>query len=259
MKYSIEVENLTKQFGTQKAVESLTFQVPVGTIFGLLGPNGSGKSTTIRMLCGVIRPSAGTGKVLGLDIVQQAEEAKEHIGYMSQRFSLYEDLTVMENLRFFAGVYGLSRQVADQRIRELLTITNVIGWENNLTHTLSGGLKQRLALACALLHRPKLLVLDEPTAGVDPVSRRIFWSIIQALAANGMSILVTTHYLDEAETCDLVGFIFKGRLISFGPPREIARAVGVDTLEEAFLTFVQEETGERIDLDLTALTAFAKR
>lgn len=259
MDYAVEVEGLTRNFGAHTAVDRLSFRIPAGTIFGLLGPNGSGKSTTIRMLCGVIKPSSGTGKVLGLDIVRQAEEIKQQIGYMSQRFSLYEDLTVAENLRFFAAVYGLHPRESAGRIRELLLLTNLADRENSLVSTLSGGFKQRVALACALLHQPRLLVLDEPTAGVDPVSRRIFWKVIHQLAANGMSIVVTTHYLDEAETCDLIGFIFKGRLISFGSPGDITRSQGVDSLEEAFLSFVQRETGERVDLDFKALAAFVNK
>lgn len=259
MQYCIEVENLSKRFGTRLAVENLTLRVPAGSIFGLLGPNGSGKSTTIRMLCGVLRPTAGTGRVLGLDLLRETERIRRQIGYMSQRFSLYEDLTVAENMKFFAGVYGLAARESARRIGELLAMTNLLGREDSLAGTLSGGMKQRVALACALLHRPRLLVLDEPTAGVDPVSRRVFWAIIRQLADHGLSVLVTTHYLEEAETCDLAGFIFAGRLIASGTPAEVAHMEGADTLEEAFLRFVQRETGEQVQLDYKALASYINR
>ncbi|HHX49850.1 MAG TPA: ABC transporter ATP-binding protein [Clostridia bacterium] len=259
MECAIETRELTKKFNTQTAVDNLTFRIPSGCIFGLLGPNGSGKSTTIRMLCGVIRPTSGTARVMGLDVIKQVEDVRKQIGYMSQKFSLYEDLTVMENLKFFAGVYGLTPSDSLERAKELLILTNLMERERSLVSTLSGGLKQRLSLACALLHRPKLLILDEPTAGVDPVSRSLFWKIIRQLAAGGLTVLVTTHYLNEAEVCHLIGFIFKGKLISFGPPGQIIRDEGVNSLEEAFLRFVEQETGEQVSLDPEALSAFIHR
>lgn len=258
MEYAINVQNLTKKFGAVTAVDNLSFQVPKGSIFGFLGPNGSGKSTTIRMLCGVLQPSAGGGQVLGLDMVKEAETIKQKIGYMSQRFSLYEDLTVAENINFFAGIYGLSRSLAAARKKELLALANLSGKEQTLVATLSGGWKQRVALACSLLHGPQLLVLDEPTAGVDPVSRRIFWQIIHRLAAGGMTVLTSTHYMDEAETCHLIGFIFKGKLMGFGTPQELKEKEGVATLEEAFLQYVQRETREKVEPDFNALASIVE-
>lgn len=240
MEYAIEVENLTKTFGSFTAVDNISFKIPKGCIFGLLGPNGSGKSTTIRMLCGVLTPTSGTGKVLGLDIVKDTEAVRHSLGYMSQRFSLYEDLTVEENLDFYAGIYGLDKDVREERKKELILMANLKNKEKSLAGTLSGGWKQRLALGCALIHKPRMLVLDEPTAGVDPVSRRVFWEIIHALSRQGITILVTTHYMDEAESCDVVGFIFNGKLIKdFAPPQEIIREEKASSLEDVFISYVE--------------------
>jgi len=238
--YAIEANGLSKNFGPVQAVREVGFQVPAGSIFGLLGPNGSGKSTTIRMLCGLLRPTSGQGRVLGLDIVTQAEAIKAGIGYMSQKFSLYEDLTMAENLHFFGSIYGLSGPEIERRRRELDQEMKLGGQENQLVGTLSGGWKQRLALACAFIHRPRLLVLDEPTAGVDPVSRRLFWELLDGLAAAGITILVTTHYMDEAERCHLVALMHRGRLHAFGPPGELIAAKGAASLEDVF---VQMATG----------------
>jgi ABC-2 type transport system ATP-binding protein len=209
--------------------------VPAGRIFGLLGPNGSGKSTAIRMLCGLMRPSGGSGRVLGLDIVTQAEEIKKNIGYMSQKFSLYEDLTMAENLFFFGNIYGLTGRQAAGRCSELYARMKLTGRENQLVGTLSGGWKQRVALACAFIHQPRLLVLDEPTAGVDPVSRRLFWDLLNNLAAEGISVLVTTHYMDEAECCHLVALMESGRLYAFGTPDQLMAEAGMDSLEDVFI------------------------
>ena len=219
----------------REVVREFQDRLPAGSIFGLLGPNGSGKSTTIRMLCGLLRPTAGSGRVLGLDIVKQAEAIKARIGYMSQKFSLYEDLTVAEKLRFFGSIYGLADRELEERCRELGARMRFAGREKQLVGTLSGGWKQRVALACAFVHAPRLLILDEPTAGVDPVSRRLFWELLDALAAEGITILVTTHYMDEAERCHLVALMESGGLYAFGPPRQLMAAAGLPTLEDVFV------------------------
>jgi ABC-2 type transport system ATP-binding protein len=246
MEYAIEVENLTKKFGSFTAVDSISFKIPKGSIFGFLGPNGSGKSTTIRMLCGVLTPTFGKGTVMGLDIVRNTEDVRQNLGYMSQRFSLYEDLTVEENLDFYGGIYGLSKEVRNARKKELIMMANLTGKEKNLAGTLSGGWKQRLALGCALIHKPKLLVLDEPTAGVDPVSRRVFWEIIHELSRQGITILVTTHYMDEAESCDIVGFIFNGKIINIAPPQELIKQENARNLEDIFITYVERITNRKV-------------
>lgn len=246
MEYAIEVDNLTKKFGSFTAVDSISFKIPKGVIFGFLGPNGSGKSTTIRMLCGVLSPTSGTGKVLGLDIAKDTEKVRQNLGYMSQRFSLYEDLTVEENLNFYAGIYGLPSDIAESRKKELILMANLAGKEKSLAGTLSGGWKQRLALGCALIHKPKLLVLDEPTAGVDPVSRRVFWEIIHALSKQGITILVTTHYMDEAESCDIIGFIFNSRIIEISTPQEIIKKENAKNLEDVFITYVERITNTKV-------------
>lgn len=246
MEKAIEVINLTKKFGSLTAVNNISFQVQRGQIFGFLGANGSGKSTTIRMLCGILTPSSGEGRVLGFDIVREAEQIKQNIGYMSQKFSLYEDLTVEENIAFYAGIYGLSGATAEKRKKEIIELANLHGREKHLAGNLSGGWKQRLALGCALLHNPSLLFLDEPTAGVDPVSRRIFWEIIKDLAGKGMTILVTTHYMDEAELCDTVGLIHFGNLVAFGTPEELKQKFGQESLEGVFISFVGKEELEAV-------------
>ena len=232
---AIVAGNLTRCFGNLVAVDNISFQVEEGEIFGLLGPNGSGKSTTVRMLCGILRPSSGRGEVLGYDIAREAERIKESIGYVSQRFSLYEDLTVAENMHFFGSIYGLSADQVIKRRRELSRQMKLEGLENQKVQTLSGGFKQRVALACAFLHRPRLLILDEPTAGVDPVSRRLFWDLLRELAAGGITILVTTHYMDEAEQCHLVALMNRGRLWAFGPPAGLMARAGEKSLEEVFI------------------------
>ncbi|MGQ7279313.1 ABC transporter ATP-binding protein [Brevibacillus thermoruber] len=241
MNYAIQCEQLTKRFQDRVAVNSLTLSVPTGSIYGFLGPNGSGKSTTIRMLCGLLSPTSGRGTVLGYDVMTQSEEIKQRIGYMSQKFSLYEDLTVEENLDFYAGVYRLGREERRRRKAELIEMAGLTGRERQLAGSLSGGWKQRLALSCALLHQPELLILDEPTAGVDPVSRRIFWEVIHDLAKQGMTVLVTTHYMDEAQTCDWIGFIFFGNLLAQGTPQELIERMGANNLEDVFVTLVKEE------------------
>lgn len=241
MTVAIQCEQLTKRFGHRVAVNSLTLSVPKGSIYGFLGPNGSGKSTTIRMLCGLLTPTSGSGTVLGFDVMTQSEEIKQRIGYMSQKFSLYEDLTVEENLDFYAGVYQLTSSQRKQRKAELIEMAGLKGREKQLAGSLSGGWKQRLALSCALLHNPELLILDEPTAGVDPVSRRIFWDVIHELAKQGITVLVTTHYMDEAQTCDWIGFIFFGNLLAQGTPQELIDGMEVGNLEDVFIELVKRE------------------
>ncbi len=218
---AIVVEGLTRDFGKFRAVDQVSFRVRRGEIFGFLGPNGAGKSTTIRMLCGLLLPSGGRGSVAGLDVVAENKRIKQVIGYMSQRFSLYDDLTVQENLSFFGGVYGLSPSRVAQRSEEVLHLVGLSDRRHDLTGTLAGGLRQRLALASAILHQPEILFLDEPTSGVDPNSRRNFWDIIGDMAAQGVTILVTTHYLDEAEYCDRLVLIYQGRVVAQGSPQEL--------------------------------------
>ncbi|MCX6133805.1 MAG: ABC transporter ATP-binding protein [Ignavibacteriales bacterium] len=218
---AIEVENLTKHFGKFCAVDHISFEVKQGEIFGFLGANGAGKSTTIRMLCGLLQTTKGTARVGGYDINTQSEKVKENIGYMSQRFSLYEDLTVDENINFFGKVYGLSDGELAERKQWVLEMANLKGRERSITGTLSGGWKQRLALGCAVLHRPRIVFLDEPTSGVDPVMRRKFWELINDLSADGITVLVTTHFLEEAEYCNDIILINAGKIIAGGSPKEL--------------------------------------
>ncbi len=246
MDYSISVKNLTKRFGTFTAVDNISFSIPQGTIFGFLGPNGSGKSTTIRMLCGVLHPTSGSALIMGKDVTKETEVVRQSLGYMSQKFSLYEDLTVEENLDFYAGVYGLSKKVTEERKKELIAMANLTGKEKCLAGTLSGGWKQRLALGCALIHKPRLLILDEPTAGVDPVSRKVFWEIIHGLAKQGITILVTTHYMDEATSCDMIGFIMNSKLINIASPQELMEQEGLNNLEDIFIKYVEKSTNQKI-------------
>ena len=240
MTIAISCKDLTKKFGNTIAVNQVSMEIPKGSIYGFLGPNGSGKSTTIRMLCGLITPTSGSGTVLGFDIIKDTEKIKQRIGYMSQKFSLYEELTVCENLDFYAGIYGIRGKTADIRKKELIEMAGLTGREKQRAGTLSGGWKQRLALACALLHEPDVLILDEPTAGVDPVSRRIFWTVIHELAEKGITILVSTHYMDEAETCDFIAFIYNGVLLVNGTPEELKRKAELPALEDLFIQYVKE-------------------
>ena len=221
----IDVRHLTKEFGDLIAVNDVTFDVKQGEIFAFLGPNGSGKSTTIRMLCGILTPTSGIGRVLGFDIAEQGEQIKRNIGYMSQRFALYEDLTVRENLEFYAGVYNMPAASRKSRLQEMVTMAGLTGRERQLAGQLSGGWKQRLALGCAFIHRPQLLFLDEPTAGVDPVSRQDFWRLIHDLTREGVTIFVTTHYLDEAEYANRIGMINDGILRAVAAPSELKRSL----------------------------------
>lgn len=238
---AVIIKDLRKEFGDLVAVNDISFEIRKGEIFGLLGPNGSGKSTTIRMMCGVITPSNGTGSVLGFDINKESERIKEKIGYMSQQFSLYGDLTVNENLDFYGNIFGMSREAITQRKAELIEMANLNGKENALARTLSGGWKQRLALGCALIHNPEILVLDEPTAGVDPVSRREFWTMITNLASQGVTVLVTTHYMDEASVCDRIAFIYSGEIISIDTPEGHYEKMGMDNIEDIFIYHVLQK------------------
>ncbi|MGZ6142336.1 MAG: ABC transporter ATP-binding protein [Myxococcales bacterium] len=227
----VRTEHLSRRFGELVAVRDVSLEVHRGEIFGVLGPNGAGKSTTIRMLCGILDPSGGSGTVVGFDVASEAERIKERIGYMTQRFSLYEDLTVFENLRFYAGLYGVPVATRRARIEAVLDATGLQQRRDQIAGTLSGGWKQRVALACATIHEPPLLFLDEPTAGVDPVSRREFWEQIHRLAALGTTVLVTTHYMDEAERCHRLAFIFRGSVLDVGTPEAIIARRGLRVAE----------------------------
>jgi ABC-2 type transport system ATP-binding protein len=227
MPVAVEANELSKSYGELVAVDRLSLEVAEGEVFAFLGPNGSGKTTTIRMLCGIITPTGGRGRVLGFDIASQSEAIKARIGYMSQRFALYEDLTVRENLDFYAGVYQVPRTLRGKRIVELIAMAGLTGREGQLAGQLSGGWKQRLALGCAIVHQPPLLFLDEPTAGVDPVSRRSFWTLIYGLARGGVTIFLTTHYIDEAEHADRVALMLAGRVVALAPPH-VLRETGLD-------------------------------
>lgn len=222
----VVARELTKRFGAFTAVDRVDFEVGRGEIFGFLGSNGAGKTTVIRILCGLLAPSEGSARVLGIDVATDAEAVKRRIGYMSQRFSLYEDLTVRQNLRFFGGVYGLRAGELAERQDWAIEMTGLAGREDRLTGSLPGGWKQRLALSCALLHRPPVVFLDEPTGSVDPISRRQFWRIIDQLARNGVTVFVTTHYLDEAEHCHRLALMHAGRLVALGSVAELQAVFG---------------------------------
>lgn len=218
---SVVVENLTKRFGEFTAVDNVSFDVRRGEIFGFLGPNGSGKSTTIRMLCGLLRPSSGQAHVAGIDVLADPESVRTRIGYMSQKFSLYNDLRVGENLRFFAGLYSVPLKQLPDRLAWALRMAGLEGRENASTGSLAVGWKQRLALGCAVLHRPPIVFLDEPTSGVDPVSRRQFWDLIHAMVEEGVTVFVSTHYMDEAEYCNRLVLLHRGRIVAMGTPSEL--------------------------------------
>lgn len=221
--HAVQTVDLVKRFGDFTAVDGLTFTVERGEIFGFLGPNGAGKTTTIRMLMGLIQPTSGSATVLGFDVTRQTAEIRRRIGYMSQRFSLYNDLTVDENLTFFGGAYDVRGQRLQERKADILAMAGLEGRQRELAKNLSGGWRQRLALGCALVHEPEMLFLDEPTAGVDPISRREFWDLLYYFAGQGRTIFVTTHYMDEAEHCGRLSFIQNGRLVALGSPQEIKR------------------------------------
>jgi len=241
---AIETRGLRKSFGPLVAVDNLDLTVHRGEVFGLLGPNGSGKTTTIRILTGLLAPTSGTALVAGIDVVRTPELVRRRIGYMSQHFGLYEDLTVRENLTFYAGLYGLVGQHRNERIRAQLAEYKLDSRAKQLAGTLSGGWKQRLALACATTHEPDLVFLDEPTAGVDPLSRKRFWELIGQRAATGMTVLVTTHYMDEAERCHRLGFLSRGHLIGLGTPAEITARFGLASVEEVFIELQRRDEAE---------------
>jgi len=239
----IEAKNLTKQFGDFKATDDVTFQVTRGEIYGLLGPNGAGKSTTFKMMCGLLVPTCGTAKVVDLDLRHSGTKARQKLGYMAQKFSLYGNLTVMQNLEFFSGIYGLRGKLQKEKTSEMAEIFHLTPFLNAKTDSLSLGYKQRLALACSVMHEPDILFLDEPTSGVDPVTRREFWTHINGLVERGVTVMVTTHFMDEAEYCDRIGLVFRGQLIANGTPDELKESVATKenpdpTMEDAFIELV---------------------
>ncbi len=230
---AISANKLTRRFGKFTAVDEVSFEIPYGSIFGFLGANGSGKSTTIKMLCGILMPSGGTGTVAGHDLNREPEAIKECIGYVSQKFSLYGDLNVTENLFFFGRIYGLSGQALTRRVEEVLSLSGLDQYRDRLAAELSGGWKQKLAIANGILHKPKILFLDEPTAGIDPLSRRAIWALLFQLAAEGTALFVTTHYMEEAERCHTIAFISAGRILKIGTPTQFKSIA--PSLEEAFV------------------------
>jgi len=229
---AVLARGLTKRFGAFTAVDHVDLAIAKGEVVGFIGPNGAGKSTTIRMLCGLLRPSSGSARVAGYDVGDHPEAVREHIGYMSQKFSLYGDLTVRENLHFFGGLYGVPRRDIEERIRTAVMMAGLAGREDALVRTLAGGWKQRLALGCAILHRPPVLFLDEPTSGVEPEARRRFWDLIHDLASGGVTVLVSTHYMDEAEYCNRIALIDSGRMVAIGSPSELRQRQLGGTLYE---------------------------
>ena len=235
----ISVRELSKSFGGFKAVDRISFEVARGEIFGFLGANGAGKTTAMRMLCGLSRPTSGGGTVAGYDIARQGERIKRHIGYMSQRFSLYDDLTVIENIRLYGGIYGLSRREILRRAVALLRRLDFRRESRTLVGALPLGWKQKLAFSVATLHRPEVVFLDEPTGGVDPVTRRQFWELIHEAAAGGMTVFVTTHYMDEAEYCSRVSIMVDGRIRALGAPAELKREFAAESMDEVFRTLAR--------------------
>ena len=268
MENAIEIRNLTKKFGDFVAVNDISFDVKKGEIFGFLGPNGSGKTTVIRMLIGLLSATSGSGNVLGYDIMKENAEIRKHTGYMSQKFSLYDDITVEENLDFYAGIYGVADDQLAQRKREILEMADLVGKEKLITGSLSGGWKQRLALGCAIIHEPEMLFLDEPTGGVDTIARRQFWDIIYSLSQKGVTVFVSTHYMDEAEHCNTIGFFYYGSVLLMDTPLNMknhvsgaagdslspggggsaaiggSTAVSKPSLEDVFVYLVEQKTDE---------------
>jgi ABC-2 type transport system ATP-binding protein len=239
---AVEVNKLEKRFGNFTAVNHISFDVAAGEIFGFLGPNGAGKSTTIKMLCGIFTPSSGSGTVGGFDIVREQNKIKQNIGYMSQRFSLYDDLTVEENIEFYSGIYGVPENKKQQRENWVIEMAGLESFKTHLTRTLSAGWKQRLSLGCALLHEPKIIFLDEPTSGVDPIARKNFWNLIKQMAKQGVTIFVTTHYMDDAENCDRLALIYKGTIIAMGTSSQLKEKVTMNvapSLEDVFVSLIE--------------------
>ena len=238
---AVEVRDLVKKFGDFVAVDHITFQVRRGEIFGFLGPNGAGKSTAIRILCGLLRPTSGGALVGGYDVMREPETVRENIGYMSQKFSLYDDLTVEENLDFYGGVYGVPEKRMREREEFALRMAGLLDRRSSMTRLLAGGWKQRLALGCAILHEPPILFLDEPTSGVDPMARREFWDLIYQLSEQGKTVFVTTHYMDEAEYCHRLALMYKGRIIAMDTPADLMSAAGKGSMEEVFVSMIEAE------------------
>jgi len=246
---AVIVKDLEKRFGNFVAVNRVSFEVSKGEIFGFLGPNGAGKSTTIRMLTGILAPTGGTGTVAGFDVRTEPEKIKAHIGYMSQKFSLYEDLTVEENIDFYSGIYSIPREKKEERKEWVIRMAGLKEHRGSRTAILSGGWKQRLALGCAILHEPPIIFLDEPTSGVDPISRRRFWDLIYELAGKGVTVFVTTHYMDEAEYCDRVALIYRGELAAIGTPGELKTQIMQEDVLEVLSDRPQDAMGEIEKLD----------
>jgi ABC-2 type transport system ATP-binding protein len=236
--YSIIVENLTKKFGDFTAVNNISFSIKKGEIFGFLGANGAGKTTAMKMMCGLLLPTSGNAKIAGYDLATQSKAIKKNIGYMSQRFSLYDDLTVFENMQLFGTIYKIEKKTLNQRIQDSLKELNMNDFANKLVRSIPLGWKQRLAFATALLHRPQIVFLDEPTSGVDPIVRREFWALIYKTAATGVTIFVTTHYMDEAEYCERISIMAEGELRLIGTPTELKEKMGVQTIDDIFVKFV---------------------
>ncbi|MGD9898359.1 MAG: ABC transporter ATP-binding protein [Calditrichaceae bacterium] len=238
--YAVVVENLTRSFGSFKAVDDISFKVKRGAIFGFLGANGAGKTTTIRMLCGLLLPTSGKATVAGFDVYTEPETIKRNIGYMSQKFSLYDDLTVRQNIEFYGGIYGLNRKMIETKTDELLAYLKLEEQADQLTRSLPLGWKQRMALSTAILHDPEIIFLDEPTSGVDPVSRRNFWLLIYELAERGKTIFVTTHYMDEAEYCHRLSIMRDGRIVELDNPQKLKSKYGVESMQEVFMKVVRQ-------------------
>jgi ABC-2 type transport system ATP-binding protein len=241
---SVVIENLVKRFGDFVAVDRINLEVRKGEVFGFLGPNGAGKSTTIRMLCGLLTPTSGRAWVSGYDVGREPESVRQNIGYMSQKFSLYNDLKVVENIRLFAGLYNVPANLLEERIERALEMANLKGQERLITATLPGGWKQRLALGCAVLHHPPVIFLDEPTSGVDPISRRQFWDLIHHMAEEGVTVFVTTHYMEEAEYCNRLALIFRGTIVALGTPSELKRK----SMKGELLLIECEPLGEAVEV-----------
>ena len=241
--YSIEVKDLTKKFGDFTAVNNINFQIKKGEVFGFLGPNGSGKTTTIRMLIGLMDVTSGSATVAGYDVKKQSEQIKRVIGYMSQKFSLYDDLTVEENIDFYGGIYKVPKQHRKEREERIIQMAGIQEFRSSLTKTLSGGWKQRLALGCAIIHEPKIIFLDEPTSGVDPIARNNFWQLIKDMAREGVTVFVTTHYMDEAENCDRLALIYKGAIIATGAPNDLK----IQCMQEDVLKITVPDSQEWIE------------
>ena len=252
---AVEVQNLEKRFGDFVAVNRINFRVAPGEIFGFLGPNGAGKSTTIKMLCGIFAPSSGSGTVGGFDIVREQKKIKRTTGYMSQRFSLYNDLTVEENIDFYSGIYGVPSRRMRQRKDWVIEMAGLDAFKDHLTRTLPVGWKQRLSLGCALIHEPRILFLDEPTSGVDPIARRNFWDLIKKMAGGGVTVFVTTHYMDEAENCDRMALIYKGSIIAIGTSKQLKTEFMTNDILEIVVPNVQDWLEKLTSLDFIKETA----